>query len=72
MAATESTGIVFGVENHGKTTNDPEFLDALFAGVGSNNDLNIEDESLGRLPESERAAALAREIQYLKRYLASA
>ena len=34
MAATESTGIVFGVENHGKTTNAPEFLDALFAGVG--------------------------------------
>ncbi len=156
MAATESTGIVFGVENHGKTTNDPEFLDALFAGVGSprlgltldtgnfywfghplskvyglfekfaprvfhthcksikypadqrdvqrpmgwkygefscpidqgdidfhrvvkilrgagyKNDLNIEDESLGKLAESERAAALAREIQYLKRCLASA
>lgn len=35
IAATESTGVVFGVENHGKTTNDPEFLDALFAGVGS-------------------------------------
>jgi len=35
MAATESTGTVFGVENHGATTNDPEFLRALFAGVGS-------------------------------------
>ena len=35
LADTESTGLVFGVENHGRTTNDPEFLDALFAGVGS-------------------------------------
>lgn len=25
----------FGVENHGKITNDPDFLDKLFAGVGS-------------------------------------
>ncbi|MHB8902296.1 MAG: sugar phosphate isomerase/epimerase family protein, partial [Thermoguttaceae bacterium] len=35
VAATEATGMVFGIENHGKTTNNPEFLDALFAGVGS-------------------------------------
>lgn len=35
IAGTESTGILFGVENHGRTTNDPEFLNALFAGVGS-------------------------------------
>lgn len=35
VAASESTGVVFGVENHGRTTNNPEFLDALFAGVGS-------------------------------------
>jgi sugar phosphate isomerase/epimerase len=35
LAGSESTGLVFGVENHGRTTNDPEFLDALFAGVGS-------------------------------------
>lgn len=31
----EGTPIRFGVENHGKITNDPEFLDRLFAGVGS-------------------------------------
>ena len=35
VAASESTGVVFGVENHGRTTNNPEFLDGLFAGVGS-------------------------------------
>ncbi len=35
IAGSESTGVLFGVENHGRTTNDPEFLDALFAGVGS-------------------------------------
>lgn len=155
LAASEPTGLVFGVENHGKTTNDPEFLEALFAGVGSDrlgltldtgnfywfghplskvyslyakfaarvfhthcksikypadqretqrpmgwkygeyncpidqgdidfrrvvkllldagykNDLCIEDESLGKQPEAERAAALAREIKYLKQCLAA-
>jgi len=35
MAATESTGVAFAIENHGNTTNDPEFLRPLFAGVGS-------------------------------------
>ena len=35
VAATESTAVTFAVENHGNTTNDPEFLNALFAGVGS-------------------------------------
>jgi sugar phosphate isomerase/epimerase len=35
MAATQSTGVAFAIENHGNTTNDPEFLQALFAGVGS-------------------------------------
>lgn len=35
IAATESTGIKFAIENHGNTTNDPEFLDALFARVDS-------------------------------------
>jgi hypothetical protein len=40
--------------------------------AGYTNDLNIENESLGRLAEGERAAALAREVQYLKRCLASA
>ncbi|MCY2986699.1 MAG: sugar phosphate isomerase/epimerase [Planctomycetota bacterium] len=150
LAGSESTGLVFGVENHGRTTNDPEFLDALFAGVGSKRlgltldtgnfywfghplsklydlyakfaprvfhthcksikypadqrdtqrpigwkygefncpidqgdidfrrvikilrdagyryDLCIENESLGKLPEADRQAALAKEIQYLK------
>lgn len=150
IAGTESTGMVFGVENHGRTTNNPEFLDALFAGVGSDrlgltldtgnfywfghphsklydlyakyaprvfhthcksiaypadqrdaqrpmgweygkyncpidkgdidfrrvvkilrdagyrNDLCIEDESLGKLPEADRAKALAQEIAYLR------
>jgi len=35
MAATESTGVAFAIENHGNTTNDPEFLRPLFVGVGS-------------------------------------
>lgn len=35
IAGSDSTGVVYGVENHGRTTNDPEFLQALFAGVGS-------------------------------------
>jgi len=35
IAATEDTGVRFGIENHGGTTNDPEFLQALFDGVGS-------------------------------------
>ena len=35
MAATESTGVAFGIENHGATTNDPQFLGRLFAGVAS-------------------------------------
>lgn len=156
IAGSESTGMVFGVENHGRTTNDPEFLDALFAGVGSKrlgltldtgnfywfghplsklydlyakyaprtfhthcksikypadqretqrpmgwkygefncpidqgdidfrrvvkilrnagyrNDLCIEDESLGKLPEGERTVALAKEVQHLKDCLANA
>jgi sugar phosphate isomerase/epimerase len=33
--ATESTGVQFAIENHGNTTNDPEFLKPLFEGVGS-------------------------------------
>jgi|GEM_PF-152314 len=35
MAATEKTGIRFAIENHGNTTNNPEFLDALLSQVGS-------------------------------------
>jgi sugar phosphate isomerase/epimerase len=35
LAATESTGVAFAIENHGTTTNDPAFLRPLFAGVGS-------------------------------------
>ena len=35
MAATEETGVCFGIENHGNTTNDPEFLQPLFERVGS-------------------------------------
>ncbi len=31
----DGTNIRLGIENHGSTTNDPEFLDALFEGVGS-------------------------------------
>ena len=34
-AAAEGTPIRYGVENHGKITNDPVFLEKLFAGVGS-------------------------------------
>ena len=32
---TEGTRVKFGIENHGKTTNNPEFLDKVFEGVGS-------------------------------------
>jgi sugar phosphate isomerase/epimerase len=35
IKTTESTGTLFGIENHGNTTNDPAFLNPLFAGVGS-------------------------------------
>jgi sugar phosphate isomerase/epimerase len=35
LAATESTGVAFAIENHGTTTNDPAFLQPLLAGVGS-------------------------------------
>lgn len=35
MQATESTGVAFAIENHGRMTNDPEFLKPLFARVGS-------------------------------------
>lgn len=35
ISATEDTGVRFAVENHGGTTNDPEFLQALFDGAGS-------------------------------------
>ena len=31
----EGTQIRYGIENHGNTTNDPDFLDKLFEGVGS-------------------------------------
>ena len=31
----DGTPVRFGIENHGKTSNDPEFLDRLFDGVGS-------------------------------------
>ena len=34
-ALAEGTPIRYGVENHGKITNDPEFLEKLFDGVGS-------------------------------------
>jgi len=34
-AVAEGTPVRFGIENHGKITNDPEFLDRLFDGVGS-------------------------------------
>ncbi|MCX6630080.1 MAG: sugar phosphate isomerase/epimerase [Candidatus Solibacter sp.] len=34
-AIAEGTPIRFGVENHGKITNNPEFLEKLFDGVGS-------------------------------------
>ncbi|NUQ64560.1 MAG: sugar phosphate isomerase/epimerase [Pirellulales bacterium] len=35
VKATESTGVRFGMENHGGTTNNPEFLRTVFQGVGS-------------------------------------
>ncbi|MCY3018417.1 MAG: TIM barrel protein [Planctomycetota bacterium] len=35
IAATEDTGVNLGIENHGGTTNDPEFLNTLFGMVGS-------------------------------------
>ena len=35
IAATESTGVKFAIENHSTTTNDPTFLKSLFDGVGS-------------------------------------
>lgn len=35
LAETEATGVKFAIENHGHTTNDPEFLTPLFQGVGS-------------------------------------
>ena len=35
MADAAAPGVRFGIENHGNTTNDPAFLDALFEGVGS-------------------------------------
>lgn len=35
MADTEPTGVRFGIENHGSTTNDPTFLSAVLSGVGS-------------------------------------
>jgi len=150
LAAMASTGVSLGVENHGRITNDPDFLDRLFAGVGSpllgltldtgnfywfghpiskvyalfekfaprvvhthaksirypadqrdqqrkmgweyakyncpvyegdidfrrvaeilkkagySNDLCIENESLGKFPEAERANVLARELAHLK------
>jgi sugar phosphate isomerase/epimerase len=150
LQATDTTGVAFGIENHGHTTNDPDFLVPLFERVGSkrlgltldtanfywyghplsrlyelyaafaphachthcksisypeaerekrrpqgweyaryncpvdkgdidfprlvrilreagySNDLCVEDESLGKVPESERAAVLKREIDFLK------
>jgi len=35
IEATEDTGVAFGIENHGGTTNNPEFLQPLFDRVGS-------------------------------------
>ncbi|NMC21348.1 MAG: sugar phosphate isomerase/epimerase [Thermogutta sp.] len=35
--ATAETGVRWAIENHGSTTNDPEFLNSLFAAVGSPN-----------------------------------
>jgi len=35
VAATAETGVAFGIENHGGTTNNPEFLQPLFERVGS-------------------------------------
>ncbi len=35
IEVSDGTGVRFGVENHGGTTNKPEFLKAMFEGVGS-------------------------------------
>ncbi len=35
MAEVEPTGVPLAIENHGSMTNDPDFLEALFKGVGS-------------------------------------
>jgi len=35
VAATEATGVALAIENHGDTTNRPEFLEKLFKEVGS-------------------------------------
>jgi len=35
IEATDDTGVAFAIENHGDTTNDPEFLKPLFDRVGS-------------------------------------
>lgn len=35
VQATEDTAVRFGVENHGRVTNDTDFLERLFDGVGS-------------------------------------
>ena len=35
MEATESTGVAFGIENHGHVTNNPDFLQPLLEKVGS-------------------------------------
>jgi hypothetical protein len=40
--------------------------------AGYRNDLCVEDESLGKLPEADRTAALAKEIQHLRSCLADA
>jgi len=40
--------------------------------AGYRNDLCVEDESLGKLPEADLAATVAREIQYLRSCLADA
>lgn len=40
--------------------------------AGYKNDLNVEDESLGKLSASECQATLAREIKYLRQCLATA
>jgi sugar phosphate isomerase/epimerase len=34
IEATDESGVAFAIENHGNTTNDPEFLKPLFDGVG--------------------------------------
>jgi len=35
LAATEGSGVALAVENHGRVSNRPEFLDRIFADVGS-------------------------------------